>query len=602
MNGEALYLWLLLGAALIALYKEWLRIDLVALLILVALLVPWRRLGDEWVGVLSLSQALSGFGSPAVAMIASMFVLSAALQRTGAASWIGEGLLRLGSRSELMLQATLLTVVTLFSALVSDTATVLVWMPLVLAVAKRRRYAPSRLLLPLAFASLLGGQWTLIGTRSNILASDFLHAQTGTGLGFLDFTPVAACIWAVSLAYFLLIGRRFLPHGGPGPSLTERYEVKEFLTEVMASPSSSMLGKTLRELNLDRSFDVTLLGVVRAGESLEPDPALLLRQDDVLIVQGQAQGLASLLEQPGLQVKEELKLRDRTLRRMDLRLVEALVVPRSRLEGQSLLDSDFRRRYDLSVLAVGHQGRSISERPLDRELAAGDSLLFVCHERVLEELREEPDVALLESRPLPLSGKRHGALLLGLLLFIVVASALRLLHPAFCMLVSALVAVLSGCLGVREAYRAIDWRIVMVLGGMIPLGLALETSGAAHDLAQAITFSAPNAQPWVVFGLLLLVTVALTQVIENAAVAVILAPIAYELAVASGSSPVPFLLGMAICTSAGFSTPWAHESTLLVFAPGRYKARDYFVQGFPFTVITWLVTLLVVPRFFPLTP
>ncbi len=600
MSAEAWFLVVLLVVALVAMARGMVRVDLAAVLILVALVLPWRPTDSGWVGILELTDGLSGFGSPAVAMIASMFVLSAAMERTGAASLVGRRVLAAGASSELRLQLTVLTAVTIFSAFVSDTTTVLVFLPLVLNVCRERGYAPSRILLPLAFASLLGGQWTLIGTRSNVIASDFLRAQTGEGLGFGQFTPVALCVWGGAMIFFVLIGRRFLPHGEIEPSLADRYDVQEYLTEVLASPGSELIGRTLASLALRDEYGVTVLGVVRGEERLAPSPALILGPNDVLIVQGRISGIASLLDGPGMSVREELELGDRTLRSVDLRMVEALVAPQSALEGYSLADTDLPRRYDVSVLAVGHRGRSLSERPLQHALRAGDSVLFVGHEDGFERMRSDPRVLLLESRPLPTTGRSKAPIVLGLMAFVVLASATRLLEPALAVMVAAVAAVLTRCLALREAYRAIDWRVVMVLGGMIPFGLALESTGTAHVLAGTLARGSSELGPWPAFALLLLITIVLTQLIENAAAAAILAPIAFELARAAGADPEPFLLGMAICTSGGFCTPWAHESTLLVFGPGRYRMSHYLALGLPFTLITWVVTALVVPLLHPL--
>jgi di/tricarboxylate transporter len=237
---------------------------------------------------------------------------------------------------------------------------------------------------------------------------------------------------------------------------------------------------------------------------------------------------------------------------------------------------------------------------MQQKLLAGDSMLLVGHEQMIDQLREERGLLLLETRPVPIVARAKAYWTLGLLACVVLASAVRLLQPAVAMLFAAAAAVLIGCISLREAYRAIDWRTIVVLGGMIPFGLALEKTGAAELLAETTVGSLQGFGPHALFAALLLLTVLFTQIIENAAAAVILAPIAYELALSSGANPTPFLLGMAICTSAGFSTPWAHESTLLVLGPGRYEMRHYLALGLPFTAITWIVTVVVLPWFVPL--
>jgi di/tricarboxylate transporter len=453
----------------------------------------------------------------------------------------------------------------------------------------------------IAIASLLGGQWTLIGTRSNVLVSDFLRSRTGEGLHFLSFTPIAVAIWAAFTLFFVTIGRRLLPTRGDEQSLADRYEVKEYLTEVLIAPTAELAGKRLEDLDLPGE-GVTILGVVRGERHLPPSPWIEIHSGDVLIVQGLISGITSLLARPGFEERTELKLRDQTLRSVDLRMVEAVVAPNSGLEGHSLDELDFHDRYRLSVLGIGRGGRPLAGRPTAQELRFGDSLLLVGHEEMIRRLRGDESLILMESRALPARSRRRAVFLLVVFAAVVVLASTRVLEPALALVVGAMAAVLGRCIGMREAYQAVDWRTIVVLGSMIPYGLALEETGTAELLARGTVRLLGDHGPHAIFAALLLLVVLATQVIENAAVAVILAPVAYELARAAGADPVPYLLGTAICTSAGFTNPMAHESTLLVFAPGGYRFRDYLVLGIPAALITWVVSVLLVPLLHPLTP
>lgn len=601
MTREEIYLALVLLAALVCFWRGKPRTDVTALLVLLSLLVPWRP-GPEGrlLPVLSPSQAFSGMGSPAVVMVAAMFVLSAAMKGTGAAALLFGRVLSWGARSELRLQLTVLVAVTLFSAFVNDTTTVLVWMAPILAVCRERGIAPSRILLLLAYAALLGGQWTLIGTRSNIIVSDYLRTRTGAGLGFFQFTPAAAAVLAAAVAWFLAVGRRLLPAGSEEPSLAERYEVNEYLTEVMAAPGSGHAGKRIGDLDFIRRGEVTLLGIVRAGEHLRPSPELRIEPDDVFVIQGRIGRIAEILGRSDFTARQEMRVGDRTLRSVDLRMVEAIVGPGSGLAGRTLVEIDLQGRYSLSVLALGHRGRPVAGRPMERELAFGDSLLLVGHESDVARLRRDPDLLLLESRPLPAAGRGRAWLAAGWILFAVLASATKLLDPAFAIPLAAAMTVLTGCIGVRDAYAAIDLPSIFVVAGMIPFGLALESTGAAHRLAAGVAGVFSQLGPHALLFALLFLATLLTQLIENAAVAIILSPVAYELGIASGSNPAAFLLGLAICVSSAFSTPIAHEATILVMQPGRYRFADYLRVGGPMALLTWLVTAAVVPLLLPI--
>lgn len=600
MTAETIYLSLVLLAALVSFYLQRLRPDVTALLVMLSLLIPWRPTDTGLRSILSPTQAFHGFGSPALIMVASMFVLSAAMVRTGAAQLLGGRLLARGATSELRFQITVLCLVTAFSAVVNDTTTVLVWMPPVMAICRERGYSPSRVLILLAFASLLGGQWTLIGTRSNIILSDYLRDRTGEGLGFFSFTPVALCVFASCLTWFVLVGRRFLPPAGERPTLESRYEVAEFLTETMAQPGSDVVGKALAELDLP-SRDVTVLQVIRGTQFLPPNPMVRIQPGDVLVIQGRVTAITDVLRAPGLSVKEELKIDDKTLRSADLRMVEAILPPDSSLLRQSLRDVDFHHRYGISPLAISRAGRSIRERPLAEPLRSGDSLLFVGHEAELDRLKKyNRDLLVLESQPVPSNARGQAYAVIALMAAMVLAGATGLLPPAVAVPAAALIAVLTRLVGMTGAYEAIDLQSLVIVGAMIPFGTALQTTGAAQWVATQLAESFAGSSPQLLLMAILLLAVLLTQLIENAAVAVILAPLAYELALASGCHPEPFLLGVAICVSSAFVTPVAHESTILVMGPGRYRFRDYTVLGAPFAVLTWLVTSMVLPWLWPL--
>lgn len=600
MSAESIYLAAVLLGALVLFYTQWLRADVTALAVMVSLLVPWRATEQGWRAILTPEEAFHGFGSSALIMVAALFVLSTAMVRTGAAQIVGKPILAAGAKTELRFQLTILGVVTLFSAFINDTTTVLIWMPLVMAVCRERGYAPSRVLLLLAFASLLGGQWTLIGTRSNIILSDYLRDRTGVGLGFFAFTPIAAAIWAACAAWFGLVGRHLLRRGEAERSLESRYEVAEFLTETMATPGSDVVGKTLAELDFAQRYDVTVVQVVRGNQFLPANGWLRIAEGDVLVIQGRVDAITELVASPGMTVKEVLRIDDKTLRSADLRIVEAILAPGSEFARRSLRQLDFHRQYGVSPLAISRAGRSLRERPLAVPLRAGDSLLLIGHEVEIQRLRENRNLMLLGSQPLPTIGRAKAVIVLAIMTTMVAVSATGLLAPAVAIPMAALLVILTGCVGMRTAYDNLDLQALVIVGAMIPFGTALQTTGTAPALAAALAEAMANSSPHLLFAALLLVAVLFTQLIENAAVAVILAPIAYELAVAGGCDPRPFLLGVAICVSTAFMTPMAHESTILVMGPGRYRFRDYVVFGAPFALLTWGVTTLVLPLLYPL--
>ena len=302
MSPESIYLGCVLLAALVVFYKGWVETGTAALAVMLSLMVPWRPSESGLQPVLAPDRALSGFGSPALLMVAAMFVLSRAMVNTGAAKMIGDRLLRACAGSELRLQVAILSIVTVFSGVINDTTTVLIWMPSVLSICRERGYAPSRVLILLAFASLLGGQWTLIGTRSNIVISDYLATRTGEGLGFFAFTPVAVAVSAACLLSFVIFGRRLLPRRPTEILPADRHEIEEFTTEAIAGPDSESVGRTLGELDLERRCGITILFVIREGEQRLPDAHLRVEAGDVLVIEGTISRITDALAQPGLEV------------------------------------------------------------------------------------------------------------------------------------------------------------------------------------------------------------------------------------------------------------------------------------------------------------
>jgi di/tricarboxylate transporter len=600
--AEAVYLSFVLAAALVVYYTQWVRPDLTAFLVLLAMVVPWRAGPDGVTGILATREAFSGFGSPALVMVACMFVVGVAMVRTGAADLIGRRILDSCAHNELLLQAAVLAVTTLFSTLVNDTTTVLVWMPIVIAVCRQHKLSPSRYLLLVAYGSLLGGQWTLIGTRSNIVVSDFLRERSpdGQGFGFFEFTPIAAVVFVACAAYFLIVGRRFLPSIHSAAGLADEYQVKEYLTEIMIMPSSTTIGRTLDEVDINGRFSVTVLSIIRGDEKMPAEGWMHLEPGDVFVVQGEISKIAELLHSPDFQFKEQLKVGERTLRSIDLMMVEAIVAPNSSYEGRTLEEIHFARDYGLTVMGISRHGHAIRGRPTSVPLQFGDSLLLVGHPQGIEKLRGHADFILLENVPFPVVGRKLAWMTLAVVGAAVSVIVARLLEPVVAVAFAAVLLVLLGCVKLREAYQSIEWSALVVVGGMIPFGLALEKTGTAERFAEAVVGAIGVHGAPFLLGAFLLLAVALTQLIENAAVAIVLSPIGYGIALEAGLNPRPFLLGMAIVVSAAFMTPIAHESTILVMGAGRYRFAHYLAVGTGFALITWLVVSMLMPSYLPL--
>ncbi|HEX5398535.1 MAG TPA: SLC13 family permease [Verrucomicrobiae bacterium] len=597
-NLDYVALGIILAGALILFWTQKLRTDITALLVTLSLIIPWPHQDGHWRGILTYQQGFSGFGSVAVIMVTAMFVLGAAMVRTGAAERIGGRLFRACARSEPLLQIAILGLSTLFSMFMNDTTVVLVFMPLIMAVCKERNLSPSRYLLCAAYGSLLGGQWTLVGTRSNIIISDFLHGQTGRSIGFFDFTPIAAAVFVAAAAYFLLHGRKLLPKADQARSVEESL-AREYLTEVLVTPKSATVGKALNQLNWWKRNDLSVIEVVRGQERLPAAGWIKLMPGDVLIVQGQVPTIGDLLKSSDFQLKEELKIDRQTLHSVDLVTAEALLAPDSDYLGATLDQMDFSRDYGFTVMGISRQGKTIRERPTVTPLEFGDSLLLLGHVSRMERLSRNPNLILLGHTHFTTLGRRKAAITISLLAAVTILAVTGLLTPAISIPLAAVLAILLGCVKIKDAYESVNWQAVVTVAAMIPYGVALENTGAAAELAHVVVGVLHGGSPWILMGGLLVLAIFLTQFIENAAAAIILSPLALQIAKDAGVDPKPFLVALAICVSSAFCTPVAHESTILVMGPGRYQFKHYLQIGSVMALLTWIIATLVTPLVWP---
>lgn len=592
-------LGLILAAAVVSFWTRRIPHDLTAVLVLISLVVPWPH-AEGWRPILDPADGFAGFGSSAVVMITAMFVFGGALVRTGAAESFGMRLFRSVAATEWKFQAAILVTTTGCSMFVNDTTVVLVFLPIIVTICRERDLPLSRYLIYAAYGSLLGGQWTLIGTRSNVLISEFTRSATGQGLGFFDFTPVAAVIFGLAAIYLVGPGRRLLPatnnvdlSANDGPA----DEHRAYLNEVEVMPESAFVGKTVAQLGWDNREDLDVVEVLR-GDARLPDWARLAA-GDVMIVRARAKALQDLLKTPDVQFREELKIDRASLQSVNLVTVEAVVAPLSAYRGRTFATVDLQDGYGFTTMGVARSGSSAQRRPAELPLRFGDYLLLLGNIDDLPHLRTNHDLILLGERPIAALGRRKAAITAGLLAAVIAVSISGLLGPPVAMIIAAALAILFGCISLRGAYESVDWSTIITLGAMLSYGIALERTGAAEAAAQFMVGSLTDASPTLLLGGLLLAAVLLTQVIENAAVAVVLAPVALEVAAATGADPKPFMVGLAVAVSAGFCTPVAHESTILVVGPGGYRFRHYLQLGSVVALATWVVATALTPVIWP---
>jgi di/tricarboxylate transporter len=582
--ADYLYLAFVLAGMMYLLWSQRVRSDVAAVLVMLSLIVPWPHPDGEWSALLTYQQGFAGFGSSAVIMIAAMFVIAAAIVQTGAAEVLGMRLLRAAAGREWMLQLAVLLLATVTSMFINDTTVVLILLPLILSICKEFDLSPSRYLLFAAYGSLLGGQWTLIGTRSNIIVSDFLRQETGSGIGFFAFSSLGAPIFGLAALFLMLVGRKLLPSKA---ALRIQPPLTRFLTEIVVPEGSDYIGASVRDIEIFGSGGFSVVAVLRDGQRYPT--GIDLRQGDLIVVRGTTDEIQSAVKSPDLEVREQGKLTPALLERADLVTAEVILPARSGFTGYSPRRLGLDRHYGLTVLGISHHGQPVEGGLMDTRLGIGDSLLVLGTSADVQRLEDDTTLIPLRPQAFPAIGKRKAWIIGTLLAGVIVASISGTLTPAIAMPLAAAGAVLLGCLTVRAAYEAIDWPTIVTLGAIIPFGLALQISGAAGDLAQLIVDLFSERGSIAVIGGLLLIAVILTQIIENAAVAIVVAPIALEIAAASNLDPAPVLVALGVCVSAGFSTPISHESTILVMGPGQYEFRHYLTIGSVLALITWVI-------------
>ncbi len=576
-------LLVLLAAALALFVTEFLPVDVVTLLMLAALVVS---------GILTPIQAFSGFASEIIIILCSVFIISGAVAKTGVMGRMADRLRRLPLKSQPGVIGAVMSFTASISAFFSNTSATAILMPAAMAYTRDIRPGPARLLMPLAYASILGGSCTLIGTSTNMAASGLVQRMGMEGFGLFEFAAVGVIVALSGITWMSLLGYRMLPKRAEA-SLAEEYKVQTYLSELIVPDSSPLVGQGLQEVGLDQR-EIEVLAVIREGRRLPPHPMRKLQPGDLLIVMTTRKGLMSVKEKGDLEIEAEQEEVSR-----HLLLAEAVITPQSRIAGRSLKQLSFRTRFGVSVLAIYRHGRPYPVRISNMVLHPGDVLLLQGDKEQLTQLEGNPDLWGLTSTAAAGAGPRNGLYLLGLLLVALVVGATELLPLSIALLLAAVGAVLLRCITMEEAYSFIEWRLIVLIGGMTAFGLAMETTGTAAFLARNLIAWAAPLGITAVLSTLVLITLALTQPMSNAAAALVVLPLAVATGHQLGLDPRSLSILVTLAASLSFLTP-LEPACLLVYGPGKYRFRDFVRVGFPLTVISAALLVWLVPVFWPL--
>jgi len=608
MTGEILFVFGLLLVTILLFVSGFWRLDVVAIMVILTLMLS---------GLLSPGDALAGFGDPVVLLIAGLFVVGEGLFRTGVAYRIGNWLMGVAGTSENRLLILLMLVVAGLSAFMSSTGAVAIFIPVALNLAAKADVSPSRLLMPMAFASLIGGMLTLIGTPPNLVVSTQLTREGLDSFGFFDFTPIGILVLAVAIGYILVVGSRSLP-GETGVDgaihdrlslrdLAEVYDLIGQLNRLRIWTGSPLEGKTVSQAKLRTRYGVTVLGLERLRRRARAVTPVEIQTEfqvgDIIYVAGTAPQVDKLAEAEGV---EQLGVESGQVQiaAQEVGLVEVLLAPRSALIGKTLSAARFRERYGLTVLGILRDGQPLQGNLVETVLGFGDSILMGGGWTQIELLQGEQKDFFVLNLPREMDEVAPERARAGWALAIVVGMiflmAFKMTPSVTAVLLAALAMVLTGCVSMKDAYASINWESLVLIAGMLPMATVLEKTGGVELIADGLADSLGDMGPLALMAGLFVITSVFSQVISNTATTVLLAPIAVSAALEVGVSPHPYLMTVALAASTAFATPMASPVNTLVMGPGEYKFNDFVKVGVPLQILAMVVTLLSVPLLFPL--
>ena len=609
--GIATVLVLLL-IALVLFATERIPIDVVTILLVIALVLT---------GTLTAAEAFAGFGNDIIITIAGLFVLTGGLVKTGVVDLVGRRLHRIAGGSDFRLAALIMFVAAACASVMKNTTTTAMFVPVVIGLAERTRIPPSKLLMPLAFGAILGGTCTLIGTSTNLAVSGAL-AKLGQSQEFLtrfpnldrrllepfsmfELTSVGVAIVAVGMAYMLLLGLRLLPRRAGSDSLVEQFRIREFMSEVVVLPESPLVGRTLADANLSDALDLTVVGIMRGTQGrIAPHSGHVVQPHDVLLVQGRVEDILRVKTEAGIEIKADFKLSDRDLESGGFELFEAMVLRGSALNGRTLKGLNFRERFGLTVLAINRHGVALLSKMSTVSMRFGDVLLLQGRREDVERMAADGQVLLLEdvSERRGRAGKRVWAMAaFALFLFLSVAKYFVGVEVplSVAVLLGVLVLLASRAVRTGELYSFIDFRLLVLIAGMISFGTAMEKTHADQYLADLIVRGFSHYGGLAVLAGFFALTVALTQPMSNQAAALVVLPIAVKTAVALGLNPRTFAVAVTYAASCSFLTP-LEPACVLIYTPGRYRFVDFVKVGSILTLAVFAIVMLLVPIMWPL--
>ena len=586
---------LILGFVLFV--TELFSIDVTAMILLTILFI---------LGYLTPSEALSGFSNPAVITIAFLFIISRALQKTRILEYLIIRIRRLADKSILLGRAVYLFTIGIASAVVNNTAIVAIFMPVSIRLAQKYKISPSKMLIPLSYAAILGGTLTLVGTSTNLLVNSiYIKTPNVEPMGMFEFLKYGILLMAVGLMYILFIAPMILPSRTSTSSLTKSYRLGGYLTEMKVTPESPLNGKTCLDRGINKNYDVMVLDILRQGKMITNMIRLTkLQEGDILFVRGTLENFLRMKEVEKVTLLTDEKLTQEELEQEDNVIVECLITDKSDIVGKSLLEGDFRRRFGSFILAIRREGTILRKKIAHLVLNAYDTLLVYGPKNKVKRLSKTGEFIVLGEVDAELRKQRFWWVTIVAILGTITLAAMGVMPIVKSAMLGVIILLILRILSPQECYQSINWQVIVLISALIPVGIVIQKTGTADWIAGFISAATRSVslewQPRMLLALLYFMTIFLTEISSNAATAIIMTPIALAVAQQMGFEPRAFVFAVAFAASASFITPVGYQTNLMVYGPGGYKFSDYIKVGFPLAFIFWLMAIYFLPIFWPI--
>ncbi len=554
------------------------------------------------------ADALRVFSHPAPITVACMFILSAALERTGVIESLGHWFERTAATSQTRMLVVMVVIVAGLSGFMNNTPVVVIFLPIVLGICRRKDWRASRFLIPLSYAAIVGGTVTIIGTSTNLVASGIAAAYDPEyAFGFFDVTPLGIVFVVVTFVYLLTLGKRLLPDRVTLASLIDSKDSREFITRAYVSRQSPLIGVNFLDSSLKKMKKARVIDVVRDGQRVKGGlDEVVFEQGDEIIIKGRLGDLMGLADKDGITQGNPDQLGLEDVRTESAVMMEGIIGPDSTLAGKSLKELNFRQRYGVLIVAVHRRGRNLQERFEDVKLAFGDTLLVQGPARRMQQLFDlKHFVNLSEPKEIAIREKKAPLAILAILAFMIssLLSGIQVIPPipivqvALC---AAFFVLITGCIDPVEAYQSVEWKVLFLIIGMLGLGQALQYSGLADLLARVVVDAAGDVDPRILVALFYLLAAILTEMVSNNAVAALLTPLVIIVSLQLGVDAKPFIAAVMFGSSASFATPIGYQTNTFVYGAGGYQFGDFFRAGLPLALILWVVASLLIPVIWPL--